>query len=194
MKFAVISGNPKTTGLCRSVTDAAIRGAADAGAEAREIRMAGMTYCRMCGDGWGICRSEHKCAFGDDGFAQAHETVLQADALVIITPVYWVEMSEGLKGFLDRLRRCEPNVGLFAGQGKLSGKPALLVASAGGSGKGTLTTLTQFERFCDHTGIVIFDFISVNRWNGDYKREAAYSAAYAMACGRKAGDTIALAP
>jgi hypothetical protein len=46
------------------------------------------------------------------------------------------------------------------------------------------------DRFCRHTGAVIFDYISVNRWNNDYKKNAAYAAARAMAEGRKAGETL----
>ncbi|MDR1971428.1 MAG: hypothetical protein LBQ46_05855 [Treponema sp.] len=46
------------------------------------------------------------------------------------------------------------------------------------------------DRFCRHVGAVIFDYISVNRWNSDYKNAAAYAAAKAMAEGRKNGVTL----
>jgi hypothetical protein len=46
------------------------------------------------------------------------------------------------------------------------------------------------DRFCRHTGAVIFDYIGINRWNNDYKKSAAYEAAKAMVSGRKNGDTI----
>ena len=75
-------------------------------------------------------------------------------------------------------------------KGVIAGKPILLVASAGGSGRGSLTALEQMERFCDHTGARIFDRISVNRWNSDYKREAAHAAAKALAGGRRPGETV----
>jgi len=39
-------------------------------------------------------------------------------------------------------------------------------------------------------GEVVFDYIGVNRWNSDYKRQAAYSAARAMTEGRKTGSTV----
>jgi hypothetical protein len=45
------------------------------------------------------------------------------------------------------------------------------------------------DRFCRHTGAVIFDYIAVNRWNNDYKKKAAYAAARAIAEGRKNGET-----
>jgi multimeric flavodoxin WrbA len=94
-------------------------------------------------------------------------------------------MAEGLKCFFDRLRRCE-----FGQQGALSGKPTLLVASAGGSGNGLLTCLEQMDRFCRHSGAAIYDYFGINRWNNDYKRLAIYAAGKAMAEGRKAGETI----
>lgn len=185
MKFLVITGNPKKDGLCCSVTDEIISGASDGGAEIQVLCPNGLEKCRCCGEGWGICLEEHKCAFGKDGFNEAQETVKNADMICIITPVYWSEMAEGLKCFLDKLRRCE-----FGQNGALSGKPVLLVASPGGTGNGMLICLEQMDRFCRHTGAVIFDYIGVNRWNCDYKRNAAYSAAKAMAEGRKAGETL----
>ncbi|GHV33907.1 flavodoxin family protein [Clostridia bacterium] len=185
MKFVIISGNPKKDGLCRSVTDELARGAKDGGAEVREIDMTGLSYCRVCGDGWGTCGGEHRCTYGGDGFDGAQEALREADAVAIITPVYWSEMAEGLKSFLDRFRRCEHSVGFNDHKGAVAGKPVLLVASPGGGGRGALTTLQQLERFCDHTGAKVFDHIGVNRWNSDYKREAAYAAAKAMAGGRK---------
>ncbi|GHU93463.1 flavodoxin family protein [Clostridia bacterium] len=189
MKFVILSGNPKSGGLCRSVTDEIVRGAEESGAEVSEIDTKGMSYCRVCGDGWGSCGGEHKCAYGDDGFAAAQEALRQADAAAIVTPVYWSEMAEGLKSFLDRFRRCEHSVGFNERKGALAGKPVLLVASPGGGGRGALTTLQQLERFCDHTGAKVFDFIGVNRWNSDYKKNAAYAAAKALAGGRNVGET-----
>jgi hypothetical protein len=72
----------------------------------------------------------------------------------------------------------------------MEGKQTLLIASPGGSGRGGLFCLTQMENFCQHVGAVVFDHIGINRWNNDYKRQAAYSAAKAMAQGRKNGETI----
>ena len=185
--FLIISGNPKTEGLCWSVTEAVRRGAADGGEETVTLTTEGMDRCRVCGTGWGTCRTERRCEFGGDGFDEAVESVRRADKICIITPVYWGEMAEGLKSFLDRLRRCES---MMRDTGALAGKPVLLIASPGGSGNGALTCLEQMDRFCRHTGAVIFDYIGVNRWNQDYKREAAYAAAKAIAAGRRAGETL----
>ena len=184
MKFLIISGNPKKDGLCFSIMNEIIRGASDGGAETQVLPTDGLDKCRCCGNGWGKC-TEGYCSFGGDGFDQAQNDVKNADMICIITPVYWGEMTENLKCFLDRLRRCE-----YGRNKALSGKQILLVASPGGSGGGMLPCLEQMERFCHHTGAVIFDYIGINRWNNDYKKIAAYSAAKAMAEGRKAGETV----
>ena len=74
--------------------------AQDSGAEVTVIDMKGMTACRVCGDGRGTCGSENECAFADDGFAAAQEAAREADAIVLVTPVYWAEVAEGLKSFM----------------------------------------------------------------------------------------------
>ena len=185
MQFLIINGNPKTDGLSHSVMQEIVRGASAAGVDTKVLNVSAFKRCAVCGEGWGTCRSEHKCAFGEDGFNEAQEKVRQAEMLCIITPVYWGEMAEGLKCFLDRLRRCE-----FGQAGALRGKPVLIAACPGGSGNGLIPCMDQIDRFCRHTGALIFDYIGVNRWNCDYKRIAAYSAANAMCSGRKAGESI----
>ncbi|MDR1910140.1 MAG: NAD(P)H-dependent oxidoreductase [Spirochaetaceae bacterium] len=192
MKFLIISGNPKKDGLCHGAEEELIRGFAEGGADCEVLTLEKLDRCHVCGDGWGICREQHRCAFGNDGFSAAQEKVKAADAYCFITPVYWAEMAEALKNFFDRLRRCEASR-QFGGGGDpsaLAGKQVLLVASPGGSGNGLLSCLEQMDRFCRHTGAVIFDYIGINRWNNDYKKEALRAAARALAQGRKAGETL----
>lgn len=186
MKIAVVSGTPKSSGLTHSIIEAVKRGVVDGGGEAVELKLCEMNLrpCQVCNEGWGICRNEHKCII-EDGFNEARATLTACDAFVLATPVYWWEVSEPLKIFLDRVRRCE-----FGQDGGLSGKQALLIAVPGGSGNGLLSCLEQMERFCRHTGTAIFDYIGVNRWNSDYKREAAYAAARSIASGRRNGQTV----
>ena len=185
MKYLIITGNPKQDGLCYSVTSEIARGASDGGAEVEILNTVGMKACLCCENGWGMCCEQHKCSFGEGCFNKAQEAVKDADMICIITSVYWGETAEGLKCFMDRLRRCE-----FGQNGVLSGKQILLVAVPGGRGNGLLSCLEQMDRFCRHTGAVIFDYIGVNRWNSDYKKVAAHSAAKAMSSGRNAGSTI----
>ncbi len=187
MKIGIVSGNPKKDGLCQSVICAAREGAAQSNAEVDEIRLADykLLRCQVCGNGWGPCRDQNICTYGNDGFDGVIARIKTCDALVFATPVYWGEASELLKCFLDRLRRCE-----FSGEDLLRNKQVLLIASAGGSGNGILTCLEQMDRFCRHTGMVIFDYFGINRWNSDYKKQAVWAAAKGMAGGRVNGETV----
>ena len=190
MKFVVVSGNPKKNGLTKRMTDEIIRGVKDGGADACEVSAYGMSYCRSCNGGTGQCLGDsHMCVFGKDGFTDAQEKIREADAVAFISPVYWEEVSEGLKSFMDRFRRCESS-GIFnQRQAALTGKPVLLVASAGGSGLDMIEPLKEMERFVHHTGGMVFDAIGINRWNQAYKGKAIYEAAKAIAEGVKVGET-----
>ena len=178
MRVLVLSASPNADGLTAACAHAAVEAAAAAGADAREMRLngAGVGLCHACGDGWGPCRSEHRCQV-EDGFQEIHRQVIQADALVLVTPVYWGEMSESAKAFTDRLRRCEAPAGSAS---RLSGRPVIAVAAAGGSGGGLVSCLGSIERLIQHLRARQFDLVSVNRWNRAYKIRAIASAAAAM--------------
>jgi multimeric flavodoxin WrbA len=189
MYMIILSGNPKKDGLCQTMIDAVREGAEEGGATVKEIRLADLDLirCQVCNDGWGTCLAQARCQFGDDGLDDLMKELVSADVLVLATPVYWGEMSETLKCCLDRLRRC-----IRGADGLLSGRQALIVATPGGSGNGQLTCFEQMDRFCRHTGLVIFDYIGANRWTVDYHRRTARSAAFSLASGRKNGDTVTL--
>ena len=178
MRIVILSGSPKPpgVGLCQSLIAQAQAGIREAGAEVITLGFSALTRCRVCGEGWGTCLNDNTCAFGGDGFDQARETVLGADGFVLLTPVYFGEASESLKAFLDRLRRCE-----FSYDSPLTGKQALLIASAGGSGKGLVNCLGQLERYGMNIRLKVFDMVGVNRWNQAYKRQAVFEAAKALA-------------
>lgn len=186
MKICIISGTPKKDGLCQSVIEVAKQGAIEANATIDEIKLCEMNIerCKVCGNGWGACVKD-QCTYGDDGFNEVKDRIKDCDAIIIATPVYWGETSEALKSFLDRLRRYD-----FQHKEVMYNKQVLLIAVPGGTGNGMLSCLEQMDRFCRHTGAIIYDYIGINRWNCDYKRVAVKSAAYTMASGRKNGDTI----
>lgn len=182
MRIVVLTGTPKEEGLSASCVAAAVAGAEKAGASVAVIDLCKTSIgrCKVCGDGWGVCRKEHVCAFDADGFDAVSKEIAEADALVMETPVYWGETSEALKSFLDRFRRCEALKETTA----LAGKEVLLIAAPGGSGNGLLTCLGQMERAVAHMRGHVFDYIGVNRWNRDYKLKAIEAAAGALASGR----------
>jgi Multimeric flavodoxin WrbA len=187
MKILIISGTPNKDGLCQSLVTAAFETAVQSGAEADIVNLAdfGLSSCKMCGNGWGKCLSENCCEYGgEDGFDTIQSKCGEADAFVLVTPVYYREPSEAFKAFMSRIRRCEStknrsngNVSFFAN------KPSILVASAGG-GVGMIVALAEIERALDHMGGVanpptrngIYDYIAVNSWNKEYKRDTLKAA------------------
>ena len=60
-----------------------------------------------------------------DDFQALHQRLIKADACVLVTPVYWGEMSESAKAFTDRLRRCEGTRGTESG---MAGTPVIAAA------------------------------------------------------------------
>jgi len=196
MKLLIISGTPKSDGITHSFTATAVETAKNLGIECDTILLHGkpdgsgtdLEKCRMCHEGWGICFREHYCAFGQaDGFSALQKKVQWADAYVYITPVYWGEMSEEMKTFIDKLRRCEATKQWDAREDEVSalkGKPSIMVAVAGGGGGGIVTTFMGIERALTHMSgdmqpretAGVFDYIAVNRWNQEYKREALAAA------------------
>lgn len=179
MKVLIISGTPKQEGLCCACVEAAEAGVKEAGADCETLRLNDYTLkrCAMCGDGWGTCRENHACCYGGDGFELIQNKIKEADALILDTPVYWGDMTEVMKSFFDRFRRCEA----FRGEeGGMAGKQVLLIASPGGSGNGMISCFEQLDRLCRHLGAKIFDYVGVNRWNRDYKLPCITQAAKAM--------------
>jgi len=167
MNVIVVSSSPNKDGLTAACAAAAAEGARLAGGGAEEARLndMGVGVCQACDNGWGRCRREHECQI-EDGFQALHRRVLEADACVLVTPVYWGEMSESAKSFTDRLRRCEATRSDGSG---LSGKPFIAIAVAGGSGNGMITCLLSLERWIEHVRGRRFDLIPVNRWSREYK-------------------------
>jgi multimeric flavodoxin WrbA len=178
MHVLLIHSSPNHDGLTAACATAAADGVRAAGGEAEIVRLNDLDVgmCQACGNGWGTCRTGHECQV-EDGFQALHTRICAADALVLVTPVYWGEMSESAKALTDRLRRCEATRGDAS---HLAGKPVLAVAAAGGSGGGMITCLASMERWINHTRAKVWDLLPVNRWSRPYKLTAIREAARAM--------------
>jgi multimeric flavodoxin WrbA len=179
MNVYVISSSPNKNGLTAGCAATAIAGIQSAGGIVTQTSLNDLKIgqCQACNNGWGTCHDEHRCQVEDD-FQSLHASIAQADALVLVTPVYWGEMSESAKGFTDRLRRCEAT--RPRGESYLYGKPVIAVAAAGGSGGGMITCLMSMERWIQHVTGRVFDLLPVNRWSRVYKLTAIREAAYTM--------------
>lgn len=107
-----------------------------------------------------MCLEEHKCKMEDD-FNALKEKIDEYDAMIIVSPVYFYEMSESAKTFFDRLKRCES----FDENSKLKGKKMLCIACAGGSGDGTENTLNSMKILAKFLHMEVVECVSVTRMN-----------------------------
>jgi multimeric flavodoxin WrbA len=95
-----ISGSPRKGANTDAVVQEVLKGANDAGARTRFIRVADLDIA-PCGACY-ACAENAVCVKNDDMQALYRE-LKKADAWVIGTPVYWFTMSAQLKTPLDRL-------------------------------------------------------------------------------------------
>lgn len=175
MKTIIFTSSPNEDGLTAACGEAAKAGVLEGNGDAVIININKLSIgiCKSCGNGWGDCFKDHECAVLDD-FQSLHASMENIDAFIFITPVYWGEMSESMKAFTDRLRRCEA---FRKEQSLFFNKPVICVAAAGGSGNGTLSCLSSMERFVMHVSAEKFDFVSITRKTREYKLETIKSSA-----------------
>ncbi len=118
-KILVISSSPRRGGNSDTLADAFIRGAVEAGNDVEKVslREKKIGYCQGCGQ----CYTKQRpCWQGDDALAII-EQMLNADVIVLVSPVYFYAMSAQLKTLIDRT--CGPYV-------KMHGKHFYFLATA----------------------------------------------------------------
>ena len=102
----ILSASPRKGGNSDVLCDAFRRGAEESGHKVEKLRLSerNIHYCTGCG----VCNNTHCCVQKDD-MAQVLERMVQADVIVLATPVYFYTMDAQLKTLID----------LDAQQGKL---------------------------------------------------------------------------
>ncbi len=167
MKVIAIQASPNEDGLTATAARAALYGAQQTGAETEliHLRQLEIGACLACQQGWGICRTENRCIVEDD-YQDLRARLYEAGALVIATPVYFGDIAEAAKSFLDRLRRCEWGMGEAS---RLPGMPVMLISAAGGSGGGVVTALAALERYVQIIGMPIFDVACLTQRSRGHK-------------------------
>jgi multimeric flavodoxin WrbA len=168
MQAMIISGSRNVAGQTARAAGAVRKGLERNGVEVETVFLPPLLIerCRQCDDdGWGLCRSEARCVIEDD-FAGLAARVRSADVVVFATPVYFADLSESLRAFLDRLRRtCRHD----AGRPGIEGKRALGVCVAGGGGGGAPTCCVHLEKVLATCGFEVTDMIPVRRQNLEAK-------------------------
>ncbi len=174
MKILVLSGSRDPEGQTARAAAALADGAISAHADVETVFLPELAIerCRQCDQaGWGICRTEGRCIIEDD-LAGLVDRIRDADAVVFATPVYFGDLAEGLRAFLDRVRRTctrEP------GQKGISGKTAVGVCVAGGGGGGAPACCVSLERIVSRCGFDLVDLVPVRRQNLDFKRKVLWT-------------------
>ena len=128
-------------------------------------------YCTGCG----VCNNTHVCVQNDD-MGEIIEKMVNADVVVLATPVYFYSMNGRMKNFIDRLVPRYTEMG---------GKDFYFIMTAADSDKANLKrTLEGFRGFTEdcledarEAGIIY----GTGAWNiGEIKNTPAYDKAYEM--------------
>jgi multimeric flavodoxin WrbA len=166
MKVLAIQASPNERGLTSSLAQAVLKGAATGLADTELVHLNKLAIepCIACTTGWGQCRNEGSCIIKDD-FEDLRKRMASSEAIVFATPVYFGDLSESAKIFLDRLRRCEA----FSELGTFSGKKAIGISSAGGSGRGAVRALLHLEDYLRRLEFDVFDLVPVTKSSKEHK-------------------------
>ena len=170
MKVMVISGSRNPQGQTAQAAGALIKGLRDKGTEAEVVFLPtkNIERCRQCDDaGWGTCRTEGRCVIDDD-FASLVQGIRAADIAVFATPVYFSNISESLRAFLDRLQRITRHE---AGKAQMTDKPTVGICVAGGGGGGAPACTASLEKLLATCGFDVVDMIPARRQNLSMKME-----------------------
>ena len=99
MKILGINGSPRKGGNTEVLLEEALRGAHEAGAEVEKIFLRDRTIS-PCLEIYG-CKRDGRCVIEDD-FHEVAEKMVQADALILASPIFFYTVSAHTKMFMDR--------------------------------------------------------------------------------------------
>jgi multimeric flavodoxin WrbA len=99
-KVLVLSASPRKSGNSDLLCDQFIKGAQEAGAQAEKIFLKDkkINYCTGCG----TCFDRGKGCSQKDDMGEVLEKMIQADVIVMATPVYFYTMNGQMKTLIDR--------------------------------------------------------------------------------------------
>ncbi len=97
-KVLILSGSPRKNGNSDILCDEFMKGAIEAGNEVEKIRIAekNIGYCRACY----ACKNG-PCAIKDD-MTEVLQKMIDADVIVLASPVYFYSIDAQLKALIDR--------------------------------------------------------------------------------------------
>lgn len=98
-KVLILSGSPRKGGNSDILCDEFMRGAKESGCAVEKIRVAEkkIGYCMGCY----ACRNNGVCAIKDD-MPEIMQKLIEADVIVLASPVYFYSIDAQLKAVIDR--------------------------------------------------------------------------------------------
>ena len=99
-KVLVLSGSPRKGGNSDLLCDEFVRGAIESGNQVEKIRIAEKkigycSACYYCRDHGGICARK-------DDMVEILQKIIEADVIVLSSPVYFYSINAQLKAVIDR--------------------------------------------------------------------------------------------
>ena len=172
-KVLIISASPRKGGNSDALCDQFLLGAKEAGHNVEKVflRDHKINYCLGCG----VCNNTHVCVQKDD-MKGLLDKMVDADVIVLATPVYFYTMDAQLKTFIDRC------VSRYT---EISNKEIFFIVAAADTNKDNLAPaiegLRGFTRDClegsKEKGIIY----GTGAWQvGEIKTLPAYKKAYEM--------------
>lgn len=183
MKVLAVIGSPRKGGNTQALVEEAVRGAESAGATCETVTIASLAInpCRAC-EG---CKKTNKCVQNDD-MQSLYPRILESDALIIGSPVYWWGPSAQMKAFLDRwYALVRNNVGK-----RFRGKRAVILTPFADDDPSTADHLIgTFRRSFEYLGINLVGVLPVTASDAGEVRENPEAMEAAFRLGQKVAGT-----
>jgi multimeric flavodoxin WrbA len=153
VKVLAINASPRKYGSSYKLLRVAVEAARYAGAEVSVVNLYDYTIkpCIGCvSDDQLSCR--FPCVIDDDDGNALLKAMVESDALIVATPIYWYGPSGQLKNMIDRMTSLE-NMIFISGRSLLEGKVGGFIAS--GADSGNIVTISYLMVVANSMGILI---------------------------------------
>ena len=142
MKILVITGSPRKNGNSNTLADNFIKGAQEAGHSVVRFDSAfkNVHPCIACNK----CGMNGECVFKDD-FEFIRDNIVDADAVVFATPMYYFGISAQIKAVIDRFYAIN-------GQIHVPKKAVLIMTYADTSAKEAQPIISHYETLLNYLG------------------------------------------
>jgi multimeric flavodoxin WrbA len=155
MKILAINGSPTKDGNCHSVIQEISKYLKDESIEVEEVNL-NQTQLHSCIACYKCFELQNgKCALNKDGFNDIQEKTIEADAIILVSPVYTASVTSAMKAFMER-----SSLVSMASGGLFDRKPVASIAVARRAG--TMSTLEAMIHFSHVCGMIS---VGSSYWN-----------------------------